>query len=997
MTASVLSRARVQLGVRRVLVSAVTIALLAVVGASGGGTLAKSAVPMRATELHLSDDPTESDFFRAGLFAEPLVPVGSPSAEENRDLARALMAYDAVVAKTGARDRVEPILAFLATRPESCWKPVLLLNLGTVYRRTGHFSKALSTWQAAWDVSKVLTDKHGHAIGDAAVSALSQFEAYLGRKELLQPLLDEVKSRRLRGAAVQFVANSVQGLSDMLDRPETSFRCGPLALSSILHRSADPSSAAGLKILDDAKSTPIGLSLRAVQQMSKDAGMNYQMAFRSPGAGVLLPAVAHWQVGHYAAIVEKDDQGRYFVEDPTFGEAIRMSLATLEDEASGYFLVPPGRLPAGWRPVSPAEGSVVWGRGDTGLQHDDGATGPSAPPAFSGPGAPPGAPGGAPPGAPPDPPHPCPGPGGCTTWNVEASVVGLSLHDAPVGYAPSLGPPVRFEIYYSQRDVLQPMTGFPFTNLGPSCTSTLTCFVTDNGLTDPNTVLSDCPAVGSTGITDAVRLYNRGGGDECYLFQSSATSMPGVYSQAMLTRTTGSSGTQFVRQLPDGSMETFSQPFGTAQWLLTSVADPQGNAVTIGYDSLSRIASLSDASGRVTNVVYSGTGTEVQKVTDPFGRSATFIYDSSGHLSSVMDVLGITSTYAYGSSTDADFVTSLTTPYGTTTFTSADGNGIGTRCQATNRYVQIVDPMGQTSRVEFCQLAPGVPAADSAVPAMNVTNSSLSYRNTYVWDPLQYEMAANNGVMDYTKGKILHWLHTPSGPGTYGASRVLESAKAPLENRVWYLYPGQSEGSIYTGTSNKPTYIGRVLPDGTSQIWAYTYNSIGRPLTSTDPLGRQLTYTYASNNIDLLTVTNATSTTTPPHNDLLASFAQYTNHRPFAYTATNGNIWQMQYTASGQLKYLIDKATTRYLEFLYSNGGLLILLPRLALWHDRSFSQTAGTSGQPSDERTCDGEAKRDERVVEMALRPRMRSGGLFFAPRAEGGKARARSATRNA
>jgi hypothetical protein len=42
---------------------------------------------------------------------------------------------------------------------------------------------------------------------------------------------------------------------------------------------------------------------------------------------------------------------------------------------------------------------------------------------------------------------------GCTTWSVEPTVVGLELHDRPVGYAPTFGPAVQFDFYHSQRDV----------------------------------------------------------------------------------------------------------------------------------------------------------------------------------------------------------------------------------------------------------------------------------------------------------------------------------------------------------------------------------------------------------------------------------------------------------------------------------------------------------------------------------------------------------------
>ena len=42
---------------------------------------------------------------------------------------------------------------------------------------------------------------------------------------------------------------------------------------------------------------------------------------------------------------------------------------------------------------------------------------------------------------------------------------------------------------------------------------------------------------------------------------------------------------------------------------------------------------------------------------------------------------------------------------------------------------------------------------------------------------------------DAKKARLFHWLHTPDWTLTSG---VLESEKKPHENRVWYLYPGQS-------------------------------------------------------------------------------------------------------------------------------------------------------------------------------------------------------------
>src|SRR5262249_50019679 len=137
-----------------------------------------------------------------------------------------------------------------------------------------------------------------------------------------------------------------RGLDDMLVRPELSFRCGPLAIRSIYLRQ-HPRGDLDPKIIhaiEEAHSTPNGLPLTAVRDLAHRIGFDYQMAFRSPGAPMLLPAVAHWKMGHFAAVLGRED-GRYAIEDTTFGERIRVDAATLDEEASGYFLVPPGPLP----------------------------------------------------------------------------------------------------------------------------------------------------------------------------------------------------------------------------------------------------------------------------------------------------------------------------------------------------------------------------------------------------------------------------------------------------------------------------------------------------------------------------------------------------------------------------------------------------------------------------------------------------------------------------
>jgi RHS repeat-associated protein len=912
-----------------------------------------STVTPRPVGLAFSDDPPDEEFLRTGLFAQPLVPVGRTTYEENRHFAAALLAYSTSL-RHGDRDAVEPILSFLAAHPHSAWKPVLQVNLGALYRQTGHFAKALTTWQGAWDDAKSLTDPNGRAIGDAAAASLSQFEAYLGRKETLTLLLAELKTRPIRGSAAELVSESSRGLAEMQTRPEVSFKCGPSALARILAAQASAAPPQSRRVLETAQSTPDGLTLSAVQAISVDAGMHYQMAFRSMGAPVILPAVVHWKVGHYAALLGKDGTGHYWVGDPTFGEDIRLSPSTFDEEASGYFLVPPGALPSGWRSVDAAEGSAVWGRGNTGANRDNGATGAQEIHAF-----------------------PCGSGGGCATWNVEAMMLGLSLHDDPIGYTPPLGPPIRFPMDYSHRDMQQPMR-FTYTNFGNKWTTSWLSYVTARAGcagfygNEVQAVLSGAVGgvlVGPSPNPDCALLCRRGGGSEPYVFPGTQfahggsaveQSALGQFSQAILTQFTNTDSgtvTGFRRTLPDGSIEKFEQQMGGKYFFMTEVDDPQGNAVKITYDQQMRLVALTDALGQVTTICYNDSwqtalaacwqppassnppsNLQVTQVTDPFGRSAYFGYDpqplvagGTSHLTSITDVLGITSTFVYAAG--SDFISSLTTPYGTTTFVFTDSTNDASA--GSTRSVTITDPLQRVSYVEFhqgdthCSTANAVDGDATFVDpnhiacnerstpvGMHTFNDYLQYRNTFVWDPYQNQNAWCSTSLHYTCARLIHWLHT-NDSNMLTASRTPESIKQPLEHRIWFNYghqdtnafPGNS--SLAVGSTNQRTAIGRVLDDGSTQLWQYAYNPYGKLTQITDPIGRQLTLTYATNGLDVLTVTNTTTISDPKGNtvyhDVLLTLADYnTQHEPRTVVAANGQSTSFTYNASGQIATVTD-------------------------------------------------------------------------------------------
>ncbi len=811
------------------------------------------------TTLEFSSNPTKDELFRARVFAEPLVPIGGePSAGENAALANALLGY----AERSGPDDFSSLTGFLDRHPQSPWVAALLTDMGLEYYNTAHYSLALEAWSRAWELGQNATEPNAKAIADRAVGELAGLEARLGRVAELQVLFKSVEGRVFTGPATDRIDRARGGLREMKERPGVSFRCGPLALERI-KLSLDPNQAAeAIEIIRKSASTERGFSLTQVAELSQKVGLNLQMARRDRGAAFIVPAVVHWKVGHYAALLRQEGD-RYLLQDPTFRNDVWATKEALEAETSGYFLVPAGKLGAGWKPVEADIGDTIWGKG--------GVSGPD--------------PGGG--GA---PPPPC---NGMAVSSVDLLFVSLSLSDDPVGYSPPVGPAVRFPVRYNQRDSFQPAV-FSYSNLGPQWTFDWLSYITDN----PSNPMAD------------VQYYRRGGFARFFTGFDPATQSYAYqqYDQTKLVRTTASS---YEMTLPDGSRLVFGQSDGSVgtsrKIFLTQMIDPAGNAVTLTYDGTLRLVALTDAIGQVTTVSYTNAADiyKITSVTDPFGRSAYFGYDASSRLAGITDVIGLTSQFSYDSG--SDFVNALVTPYGTTSFATSQGG--------TNTFLETTYPDGSRERVEFNQtLGNGTPSSDppTSIPAgMRTQDDNLNYRNTYYWS----RTACATGYGDFSKARIYHWLHTAdivSGAG------ILESTKEPLEGRVWRDYAGQGSPEL-VGNTSLPAHVGRVLDDGSTQLYTYAYNGFGRPTSIVDPVGRTFSYVYDTNGIDLLEV----RMTRAGQNELLAAMTYNSQHLPLTRADAAGQTTAYTYNARGQLLTATDpkNETTTY---TYDTNGYMV-------------------------------------------------------------------------
>jgi YD repeat-containing protein len=632
--------------------------------------------------------------------------------------------------------------------------------------------------------------------------------------------------------------------------------------------------------LDDYVPTAEGMSLVELGQTAARIGIPGRIVARSDGAAPAVPSIVHLRIGHFSAVVEHDPiTGRYRLDDPAFGYSVWMSAEVLAAETSALAFVPGAEVPEGWRDAGEREASEVRGRScPPGGPDNEGPCANCGPAGAGGGGG-----GGNRGNGGGGPNYGMPG-----YWFSTINA-GLMISDVPLSYRPPRGPAVEFGLVYSSRDLLLPQT-FTFGNLGAGWFGDWLSYAEEQP--------ASCGIIFNGCAPERVSVLLRSGGLEQYMGAPDTNgAYPTHYRQRATLYRVSSSPIRYERRLADGTVEVFgladTAPAGQRRVFLTEVIDPHGQALTFTYDAQYRLAAVTDAIGQVTTLTYGLTSDplKVTLVTDPFGRTAQLDYDSAGRLTAITDTIGLRSSFTYGGH---DMIASLTTPYGTTTFSyEADAAAL-----YTTPAVQATDPLGGTERLEFRWEDPTAAATEVGVvvpPGFEAANMDLDRYNTVYWDKRQW--AAHPS--DPSKATVTKWLLRAIYPGgdVIRSVAVPHSVKRPLENRVWYAYPGQPSAA-WAGTHTTPSVTARVLDDGTVQRWERTYNALGQVVTTTDPLGRQTTSTYAANGRDLLEVRQTTGGLT----DLLAGFANYTAlGQPQTTTDAAGQTTTYTYNAAGQV------------------------------------------------------------------------------------------------
>lgn len=456
----------------------------------------------------------------------------------------------------------------------------------------------------------------------------------------------------------------------------------------------------------------------------------------------------------------------------------------------------------------------------------------------------------------------------------------VRLFDTPLKYVPSYGPAISLDLIYQTRR------------------STDFNYYPDN---DSNPMFgtqwhSDWSS--ELFISDKVS-WNYLGGRVIYEFNADPNVSDPNYRDGSYVEvvTNGSSvviGGRVHRS--DGRVMEYFQGYSSTRFLLTSMIDPDGKALTFSYDGYGRMSQITAATGETTSFIYGdldgdsnvANDRRVTQVNAPGSRIATFNYNfiySQWRLTNITDTVGIPSYFSYtsiahfGSYTDYPIET-LTTPYGITSFAF-----LGSPTNKYGRTLLITEPNG--GRHLYIQEdtagninAPPVPASfdSSVIPTglpVGTLDTSREDRNTFYWGPLQMaginDLDIHNWTWDEFKlARIRHWLGYTDNwdPGHKHVSETLAWEQVPspdgtIEGQVtWYDYAGKNSSfpdMIGTGTI-MPSVIARVLPNGATAYQYFEYNGYGKPTkqveTYSKPDGsigtRTNTFTYAANDIDMI-------------------------------------------------------------------------------------------------------------------------------------------------
>jgi RHS repeat-associated protein len=399
----------------------------------------------------------------------------------------------------------------------------------------------------------------------------------------------------------------------------------------------------------------------------------------------------------------------------------------------------------------------------------------------------------------------------------------------------------------------------------------------------------------------------------------------------------------------------------------------EGLVTTFGYNGSNQLTNVTDAFGRALSFIYDGSG-RVNHMTDPAGGAYDYTYDANNNLISVTypaDSQGQRKTriYSYENASFPNALTGITDENGWRFATYAyDANGLAiqSKHQAAagvdvNTYsfnyatlfsdtqpqaqTIVTDPLGTARTYTLTTVYGAVATTATSQPCPSCGNSNFS---AFTYD--------GNGNLssrtDFNNKKVCYWYDTTRNLETTRVEGMLSSetctttppnrpdvrkitttwnATYRLPATIVEPAPGGTKTTTFTyDTSGNLTQKSTVAPknDGSgtniTRTTNWSYGTLGRVATATDPNGKITTYTYYADNDPTLGKRGQVATITNPASHVTSITAYDANGRALSITDPNGLVTALTYDSRGRLtSRTVGTETTTY---AYDGVGQLTLV-----------------------------------------------------------------------
>lgn len=290
---------------------------------------------------------------------------------------------------------------------------------------------------------------------------------------------------------------------------------------------------------------------------------------------------------------------------------------------------------------------------------------------------------------------------------------------------------------------------------------------------------------------------------------------------------------------------------------LVSVADKNGNMVTITVNSNGKVESVTDATGRVYTISYNSSG-YISTIADPTGRTVQYQYEN-GYLVRIIDPMGhVVNTYSYDSS---GYLSGIRNSASELIQAVVYNHDTG---DTQNRVTSITDANGNATTYSY------------DITNKKVTKMDSSGWQTIDWYNSLYQITKTQDAEGYT-----------SETEYYNQIGDVKSYTDRNGNKTQYII--DSNGNV----------ISIIYPNGSMK--SYSYDSNNNLISQTDENGNTVYYVYDSkgNLIKIAKPLNGTDQYTDGCDISKFAITQYIYY-------TDVECAQLGYTVKGLVKQVID-------------------------------------------------------------------------------------------